>query len=258
MSLYNPGQSYLVAQAKENTRTAAIDESSKRDEVAFRTASLFLDVLRLTQSRDAAHRQVESFQKVAELVQLRIDEGKELPFAGKQAAFAVTRAIQRGQSIDMDVDYGQASLALTLGFGPADRVHPLEGALDPSGLPASEDAAIETALAYSKEVKKLESQLQAKGFEVRSYRASRRPLIDLVAQYGMLAKYNYQDFFGRFQRNNGQLGVSIQLPLLAGSASGAQAFRAEAEVAQLHLQVTTARDRISIESRRNFQLMKRS
>jgi outer membrane protein TolC len=201
---------------------------------------------------------MESSQKVAELVRARIDEGRVLPIVGKQAEFAVKRALQRAQSLDMDVEYGKTSLALALGFGPEDRVNPVEGAFDSTKLPPTEDAAVETALASSKDVKKLESQLQAKGFEARSYKATRRPLVDLVAQYGMLARYNYQDFFGRFQRNNGQLGVSIQLPLLAGSASRAQSFRAEAEIAQLHLQATTARDRITVETRRNFQLLKKA
>jgi outer membrane protein TolC len=258
MAIYNPAQSYLVAQARENMRTAAIDESSKRDEVALRTASLFLDVLRLTQARDAAKRQAESYQKVEELVRLRVGEGRALPIVGKQAEFAVKRALQRSQALEMDMEYGKSSLALVLGFGPEDRVNPVEGTFDATQLPPTEDAAVETALASSKDVKKLESQLQAKGFEARSYKSARKPSVDLVAQYGMLARRNYQDFFGRFQRNNGQLGVSIQLPLMAGAASGAQAFRAEAEIAQIHLQVTTTRDRITVETRRNFQLLKKA
>jgi outer membrane protein TolC len=100
--------------------------------------------------------------------------------------------------------------------------------------------------------------MQAKGFELRSYRSARLPVFDLVAQYSLLARHNYQDFFGRFQRNNGQLGMSIQLPLLTGSASGAQAYRAESEISQMRLQVQSTRDRITLETRKGFQDVKRA
>ena len=44
MSIFNLQQRYLLAEAKEDARTAAIDETAKRDDVAYRAASLFLDV----------------------------------------------------------------------------------------------------------------------------------------------------------------------------------------------------------------------
>ncbi len=258
MSLYNPSQRFLIAQAKENTRTSSIDETAKREDTIYRTAALFLDVLRLTQARDMARRQVESFTKVAETVRLRVEEGKQLEIDADVANFQIARARQRVESLEMDTDYGETSLALVLGFGPNDRVHPLDSDRPSSAAPATEEAAVENALSNSKEVQRLVSQMQSKGFELRSYRAARLPVFDLVAQYSLLAKHNYQDFFGRFQRNNGQLGVSIQIPILTGSASGAQAYRAEAEIAQMRLQVQSTRDRITMETRKGFQDVRRA
>ncbi len=258
MSLYNQSQRFLIAQAKENMRTVAIDETSKREDTTYRTAALFLDVLRLTQDRDVARRQIESYRKVAETVRLRVEEGKQLEIDSEIAAFHVARAKQRLEALESDTAYGESSLALILGFGPNDVVRPIDGDR-PSGLdPASEAAAVETALANSKEVQRLVSQMQAKGFELRSFKSSRLPAFDLVAQYSLLARHNYEDFFRRFQRNNGQLGISIQIPVLTGSAAGAQAYRVEAEIAQMRLQVQSARDRITVETRRGFQDVKRA
>jgi outer membrane protein TolC len=258
MSLYNPSQRLLVAQAKENMRTAGLDETAKREDTTYRTAALFLDLLRITQDRDMARRQVESYAKVAETVRLRVQEGKQLEIDAEIADFNIARAKQRIEALEMDTDYGETSLSLILGFGPNDRVRPLEGDRAAETAPPTEEAAVESALANSKEVQRLVSQMQAKGFELRSFKASRLPTFDLVAQYSLLAKHNYQDFFGRFQRNNGQLGVSIQIPLLTGSASGAQAFRAEAEITQMRQQVQSTRDRITMETRKGFQDVKRA
>jgi outer membrane protein TolC len=258
MSIYNPVQRNLVAQAKENARTTIIDSSAKREDVAYRTAALFLDVLRISQDRDMARRQVESYMKVAETVRLRVEEGRQLEIDAEIADFNITRARQRAEALEMDIEYGETSLALVLGFGPNDRARPVEAELPNSSGPATEEAAVESALANNREIQRLVSQMQAKGFELRSYKSARQPVFDLVAQYALLARYNFEDFFGRFQRNNGQLGMSIQIPILTGSASGAQAYRAEAEIAQMRLQVQSTRDRVTMDARKGFQDVKRA
>jgi outer membrane protein TolC len=258
MTIYNQSQKYLVAQARENMRTAGIDENAKRDEVAFRTASLYLDVLRVAQSRDLSVKQVDSFRSLAEIVRARVAEGRELPVNAKQAEINLTRAQQRAELLGMDLDYGQASLAITLGYPADDRVKAVDETIRIGNLPMDENEAIDTALANNKDLKKLESQLIAKGYEVKSNRAARLPAFDLVAQYGLLSQYNYQDFFARFQRNSGQLGISIQWPLLAGSASTAQASRAEAEQSRIRTETVALRDRITVETRKSFADIRRA
>jgi outer membrane protein TolC len=205
-----------------------------------------------------ARRQVESYMKVAETVRLRVQEGRQLEIDAEIADFNIARARQRAEALDMDTEYGETSLALVLGLGPNDRARPVDAELPNRSGPATEEAAVESALANNKEIQRLVSQMQAKGFELRSYKSARQPVFDLVAQYALLARYNFEDFFGRFQRNNGQLGMSIQLPILTGSASGAQAYRAEAEIAQMRLQVQSTRDRVTMDARKGFQDVKRA
>jgi outer membrane protein TolC len=258
MSIYNAPQKYLVAQARENARTAVIDENAKRDDVAYRTASMYLDVQRITQSLDLAQKQLESNQKVAEIIQARVEEGKDLPVTGREASVHVSHARQRVEALQMDADYAEASLALVLGMTANDRVHPVasESTIPPAA--GNEQEAVETALSNSKEIRRLESQMLAKTFEAKSFQSARRPVVDLVAQYALLARYAFEDFFPTFQRHNGQLGVSINLPLLAGSATGAQAYQAEADVAKLRTQVTSTRERITLDTRKSFQDVRRA
>lgn len=220
---------------------------------------MYLDVQRITQTMELAQKQLESYQKVADVIQARVEEGKELPLAGRQANVNISHARQRLEALQMHADYAEASLALVLGMTASDRVRPV-AAESPAiaAPPANEQEAIDSALSNSKEVKRLESQMLAKTFEVKSFQSARRPVIDLVAQYAMLARYAFQDFFPKFQRNNGQLGVSINLPLLAGSASNAQAYQAEADVAKLRTQVNSTRERIALDTRKNYQDMQRA
>lgn len=259
MYLYDRSQSYLVAQARENQRGAEIQSRSREDDVAFRTASLFLDAEQAGHNADAAQRQLESLQKVEASVRLRVQEGRELESENTRAQLNVAKARQRLENLKMDQENAETSLALVLGFGPDDRIHPAEEERAKLQLPEDEDAAVETALKNSKEVRTLESQMQAKELEIRSYRAARYPKIGLVAQYSLLAKYNnFEQFFRNFQRNNAELGVSIQVPLLVGSGVQAAAALADADISRLRTNVNLTRNRITVDTRRGYQEVRKA
>ena len=94
---------------------------------------------------------------------------------------------------------------------------------------------------------------------MRGQKAARWPRVDLVAQYGMLARFNnYEQFFQRFQRNNGEIGLSFQLPLLAGSGVGAQAAQAQADVSHLQVELASARNRIASDVQQSFRDVKKA
>jgi outer membrane protein TolC len=112
---------------------------------------------------------------------------------------------------------------------------------------------VAAALQNDGEVRRLEARLLAKQYDIRAERAERLPKLDLVAQYALLSKFNnYEEFFRRFQRNNGQLGVSAQFPIWTGTAVNAATNRAEAEAAQLRVQISSARKQAVAEARRSF------
>ena len=101
-------------------------------------------------------------------------------------------------------------------------MHAADGPLPALEAPISEDEAISRALDNSPEVKRLESDLQAKALELKSYHAYRLPKADLVAQYSLLSPFNnIQKFFNHFQLNNVEVGASFSVPLLAGKAGKA-------------------------------------
>jgi outer membrane protein len=257
-SVYNKPRSYEVAAARENLRGAGIDVAAKRDEVVYRTALLYIDSEQIARSLDAAKQQLASFEKIAETTTVRVGEGRELPIEQKRAELRVSQARQQVSQLDSDRDHAEATLAVILGFGADDRVRAVERE---TGLPApaSEEASVDSALTNSKELKRLESAMQVRGLEARSARAARLPQMDLIAQYGLFAKFNnYDDFFRRFDRHNGQVGVSIALPILPGGGAPARAAQAEIEMLRIRTQVTVARDRITLDTRKAFHDIRRA
>jgi outer membrane protein TolC len=252
--LFNRPQSYAIAQAKENARGATIAATAKKDEIAFRTASLFLDAERTGRLVEMARKQLESLEKVSQTVEDQVQEGRLLPIEAKRAALRLAQARQLVEVLEDDQATAETALAIVLGFSADDRVHPTGEDRPAPALPASEDDAVKTALESSNELRQLESQVLAKGLQLRGERAERLPRVDLVAQYGLFARFNnYEDFFRKFQRNNGQLGMSFQIPLLPGPGVDAATARTHADITQLRTQMGVTRNRIAADTRQSFR-----
>jgi outer membrane protein len=257
--LFNRQQSYLVARTKEDARGAGIVASAKNDEIAFRTAGLFLDAERAARAGEMARKELESSQKVLATVENRVQEGRELPLESKRAALNVARARQVADSLDADRETAETSLAIVLGYGADDRVQPAADERPAPPAPPSEEAAVESALQSSKELRRLESQIAAKGLERRGAKAARLPHADLVAQYGLFATFNhYQNYFLKYQPNNGEIGVSFVFPLVPGPGVRAAVAEADADASKLRIQLAHTRNQITAETHQSYRDLRKA
>jgi outer membrane protein len=245
MSLYDKSQSYLVAQAQELARGAGIGVEQRQAEVIYRVASLFIDVQNAARGLDAARQEDAILARMKQLTQARVDEGEQLTHDSRKANIAELDAAHRIQMLDRDVASAERSLATALGLAPGDRVRAAEEQLPALEPPVAEAEAVAAALSNSPELKRLESDLQAKTLETKSYKAYRLPKVDLVAQYALLAKFNnYTEYFQRFQWNNAELGASFSIPVLAGRSSKAYVTSSEIDAAKIRAQIGQVRARI--------------
>jgi outer membrane protein TolC len=197
-------------------------------------------------------------QKVLETVQAQVGEGRALPLAEKQAAFNVARARQIAENLELEQASAETSLSIVVGYPAADRVRPVPDERAAPVLPASEDAAVQSALDSSNELRKLQSQITAKGLEMRSAKAARLPRADLVAQYGLFSAFNnFDQYFRKFQRNNGEIGVSFQLPIYSPGVSS-QLAQTGTETSHLRLELANARNRIAADLQQSYRDVKKA
>lgn len=257
MSLYNRPQNYVVAQANEAVRATEIEVGRRQDEVVYRVAELFLQAELAARSLGNARRQVESLTQVKQSVDARVADGRELAIESSKAKVASAKAQLGADTLALDLMNAETTLALVLGMNPEDRVKAAAEERVPLENTLSEGQAIETALENSRELKRLESNLQVKTLEVKQYAAMRHPKIDLVAQYSLFSKYQFQDYFQKFQRNNAQLGASIELPILMGRSSRAYVSQAETDQLKIRAELNRTRSRIAADLRRAYLEMKR-
>jgi outer membrane protein TolC len=257
--IFNRQQSLVVAQARENARGATLAVSSKRDDVVFRTASLYLDAERAGRLGEFARHGADSLQKVLETVQTQVREGRALPLAEKTSAANLAHARQAAELLADDAATSETALAMALGFSAEDRVHPVAEERSAPALPKSEEEAIATALDSNKDLRKMESQITAKELEKRGVKAQRLPRVDLVAQYALLAKFNnYAEFFSKYQENNEQIGMSFQIPLAVGPGVGAQIAQVETDIAHLKVDLNNARNQLRNDIEQAFRNVHKS
>jgi outer membrane protein TolC len=183
-----------------------------------------------------------------------VDEGRELPIENRRSTVNILKSKQRLAALNDDQDLAERQLAVALGRAPDDRVRTSDADRPAPVMPNTEAAALEAALASNKDLKRLESAMLAKGLEAKSNHAARLPRVDLVAQYGLFSTYNhYDEYFRKFQRNNGEIGVSFQLPVLPGPGVKAQAALAEEDAAHLRIEKNQLQSRIALDIHRAYQ-----
>lgn len=253
-SLWDPVRQQQAAQARESARGRQHATAATREDILWRVAGLFLDLEQQDRAVEVAARQQESQERIAEVVRWRAAEGRETVLETKKAELNVARARQRVVMLANAREATGRSLALVLGLGEGASVRPAREERPEWTLPAELAEGQQEALAGSSAIRKLESDLVAKNFETKSYLAARWPKFDLIAQYGLLAKYNgYNDYFSRFQRHNGQIGMSIQVPLFGTATHDARAAQAELEARLIRMNIQDTRGRITESVRRAWE-----
>src|SRR5208337_3504955 len=166
-----------------------------------------------------------------------VNEGSELPLELKRAKVNLALAEERLNSSQLDLDYDEMMLAIALGYPATDRVKPIDSDISATPAPPSEQEAEDMALRNNRQLRQMQSNVLAKELEVRSFRAQRLPEVNLVAQYALFAKYNYVNYFQKFQRNNYQIGASISIPLIVGSASKGLAQQNSTDMQKIRIQM---------------------
>jgi outer membrane protein len=254
MAIFNRQKSLEVAQAKEDARGAAFATASKRDDAAYRAAVLYLDAERAMQLSEMARRDIDSRRRMLDTVQAQVQEGRALPLTQKQAELAIAQARQAALDLDDQRDSAETSLAVALGFPAEDRVQPIAEERAAPPLPATAEEAVQTAVSSSNELRQLRSQMSSKELEIRADKAARLPRVDLVAQYALLAKFNnYAQYYNAFQRNNGQIGASFQVPIFSGTGIGGQVAQSEVDVAHLRTEMSNVRNRIAADLQQAYR-----
>ncbi|MEO8096449.1 MAG: TolC family protein [Acidobacteriota bacterium] len=253
MALFNQPQKYKVAQANEGVRGAALDITVRQEDVAYRVTSAFLDAENAARSAAAARQQAVSLDEVLRIMETRVSAGQELPIERLRASVHTKQARHAADEFAAAQAGVELQLAQILGYPAGDQVRPALETREPQALPESEQASVARAITESTELRKLRSNLDSKLLEIKSYQAEKLPKMNLIFQEMVLSKFNnYDVYFGRFQRNNFQVGASIEIPIFTGRAPKAGIAVAQTDIDKIRVEIQRTQNRITADIRQAY------
>jgi outer membrane protein TolC len=217
----------LRGQGKEQVEQARAQKvvlEDARNSVIVRTASAYLELVKVRHSAELLRKEESSAEKILGVVQQRAAEGFELPVEVTRAQLTQAQVAQRLLQLQGRGDELEIFLRDQCGLAPE---QPIE--VTPEDLPgaAEQEGAtlIAMAMQNNTDLRLAQSDVQAKTFRLTGEQRGYWPTLEVVSVYSLLAKFNnYDQYFNHFQRNNYNLGIQAQVPIFSPSTKASVAL----------------------------------
>ncbi len=259
--LLNVPQRHAITESLHMWRAASSGAAARRDQIAWKTAAVYVELHKAERSLEYARREVESAERIQRAVAARVGEGREIPLELAKTRLAGARFRQQLTALEGQSAVLQAALRGLTGRTTDEPIETVDGPLPLAGadFPGSAEKAVEQAVTTHEELKRLAREVEAREAHVRSERAQRWPQLDLVGQYAVLSRANnYDRFFREFERHNVQLGMAMRFTVFDGKRIESRVSQAEADLAQARASLASARNQIALDAARLFRQVQQS
>ncbi len=205
----------LGKEQEEQARAQKISLEDVRNSVIARTASAYLELVKVRHSAELLQKEEASAEKILGVVQQRAGEGFELPVEVTRAQLTKAQVAQRLLQLQGREDELLMFLRSQCGLAAEQEIE-----VTPQDLPgaAEQEGAnlIALAMQNNTDVRFAQSDVQAKEFRLTGEKRGYWPTLEVVSVYSLLAKFNnYDQYFNHFQRNNYNIGIQAQVPIFS-------------------------------------------
>jgi len=206
---------------QEQAKAQKIALEDAKNSVISRTAMAYLELAKVRHSLDLLRKEQESAEKILAITQEREGQGFELPVEVTKAQLTKATVVHRILQLEGREDELEVFLRYQLGLS---ETQPIE--VSPEELPGEAELAgdnlVAAALTSNAGLLFAQSDVRAKEFRLKGERRGYFPTLELVSVYSVLAKFNnYTEFFSRFQRNNFNAGIDVQIPIFSARTRAA-------------------------------------
>ncbi|MGB8472769.1 MAG: TolC family protein [Candidatus Acidiferrum sp.] len=200
---------------EEQARSQKIVLEDMKNSVIERTAMAYLELAKVRHSLELLRAEEESAEKILQVTKERQGEGYELPVEVTKAELTKAQVAQRILQLEGREDELEVFLRGQLGLGEEQAIE-----VTPEELPGEAEQAganlVAAAMQNNTSLRLAESDVRAKEFRLKGEKRGYWPTLELVSTYSLLANFNnYSEFYTKFQRNNFNAGVQVQVPLFS-------------------------------------------
>lgn len=243
----------------------ADEDLAKNEEVAYQNArenvivsaaSSYLELADVQRSLQVLQGERDSAQQILQLTQQREAAGLELPIAVTQSQLQLAKVEQRILYYQDREQVLTGQLRKMTGL-PADQ--PLQASsgdtlASESAEPASN--VVTDVVEHSSALREAENYRLSRQQLLRGAKGSYWPTIDIIGEYSVLSKINnYQEFFAKFQRNNVNVGIEVNIPIFAAKTSS-QVALARSNFEEANLELAAARSAVEQGAEQKVQALK--
>lgn len=219
----------LAKEQQEQAKAQRVLLEETRNSVMARVASAYLELVKVRHALELLRKEKESAEKIVDITRERKGEGFELPVEVTKAQLTHAQVVQRILQLEGRQDELEVFLRDQLGLAPEQSME-----VTPEELPGAAEQQGANLIAMASEnnpsLAFAESDVRGKEFRLAGEKRGNLPTLELVSVYSVLAKFNnYATYFTKFQYNNFNAGVNVQMPIFSAKT------RANVALAQANL-----------------------
>jgi outer membrane protein TolC len=223
--LYDPAGLVRVRAARAAAEGMQAEAGTAAETAGQRAALAYVTAQRAAATMSARREDVRLASELVTLAQAQLDRGVATALDVTRARTQLATAQGLLSVAQNQLDQARINLSRAMGVDPRiplDASDPLSAGTASTAAPATEEAALQAAVANRPELRGVAAQQKAAQLAARAVRAERLPRLDLAADYGVTG-LNVPDAFPTYN-----IAVQVSLPVFDG-------FRREARQQQQEL-----------------------
>jgi outer membrane protein len=244
-ALFNPALQQFVKAAKAESNAAALTGKERRAQVIQETVLNYLELAQWEKQIEQLQKDASDSQMMEGAVEDRIHEGVDSALERSKARLVTARIRLRLAQAQGSADVLRLKLSQITGLTAASIVTAPDSIPE---LPASAlDSNAATPASSNFAVASAEEHARAQYLRAKAEHRALWPSVDFAGQYSRLARFNnYDEFFKRYEANNGSVGAVMRFPLF-NLSQRARAEGADADALKAKKEADAAKDQVSAE-----------
>jgi len=245
-AIFNPALKAQQQAAEEHAKTMKLEVDRTRDDVIVRTASAYLELAKVRHSLELLRGEQASSEKILSVTQERVQANQELSIEVTRSQLTAARIQERIIKLEgRDEALTQQLRNITgLPDGEAIEVQPE----DPGFETDLQDAQIlDLGLHSDRDIQEAENDRLARQHILHGAKLGYFPTLSVLGQFSVLSKSNnYLDFYKKFERNNGSVGIQLTIPIFS-SKTRATVSLAKSELSASELALGNKRQQVRLD-----------
>ena len=245
-AIFNPALKAQQQAAEEHAKTMKLEVDRTRDDVIVRTASAYLELAKVRHSLELLRGEQASSEKILSVTQERVQANQELSIEVTRSQLTGARIQERIIKLEgRDEALTQQLRNITgLADGEAIEVQPE----DPGFETDLQDAQIlDLGMHSDRDIQEAENDRLARQHILHGAKLGYFPTLSVLGQFSVLSKSNnYLDFYKKFERNNGSVGIQLTIPIFSSKTRATVAL-AKSELSASELALGNKRQQVRLD-----------